>query len=81
MKAIMGCNSGRLLPGDEIAGEDGRRMTVLCKIPVTEALKVAERLGLKAEPLIDEHWYEVNVHYRGLSRLPKTRGIKIFQVF
>lgn len=81
MKAIIGCDSGRLLPGDQIAGAEGHRMTVLCKIPETEALKAAERLGAKIEPVSNEHWYEVNIHLRGETKMAKTRGLKIFQVF
>lgn len=61
MKGILGCDADWLEPGEIVATPDGRRLTVLHKITVEEALASAEGMGMKVEAVGNEQWYAVEV--------------------
>jgi hypothetical protein len=71
MKAIIGVDT-ELEPGMEIGTALGQRMTVLRKVDLAAAQKIADHLSDRSfVPVEGEHFYEVDLHN---VPLPGTRN-------
>jgi hypothetical protein len=68
VKGIIGVGAGWLQPGEVVLDEHGQRITIIRKVDLSAAHRIAERVGdTNFVPVPGEHFYEVDVDYRPTS--------------
>jgi hypothetical protein len=60
VKGFIGTDAGWLEPGETVVNGT-QRITIVRKVTEEEALESAARSDLNVVPVVNEHWYEVDI--------------------